>query len=102
MRVSAGEFVMRHLWCCVANGSLAGSCGLGTVFLVPYHLVLQALLSLSAQLRHDVYTFARMGPDAKHPYTGLCCLARRRGLRPSQLRERATLAADRLTEALAR
>ncbi len=99
--MSAGEFVMRHLWCCLANGMLAGSCGLGTVFPVPYHLVLQALLSLTASERHDAYTFARMGPDPKHPYTGLCCLARRRGLRPSQLRERATTAAHQLARRLA-
>lgn len=92
---------MRHLWCCLANGMLAGSCGTGAVFPVPYHLAVQALLSLPAPARHDVYTYARMGPDPKHPYTGLCCLARKRGLRPVQMRERASKAAHQLARLLA-
>lgn len=100
--MSAGEFVMRHLWCCIANDAPAGSCTRGRMYRLSRDRVVRVLWSLSASERHDVYIFARMGPDPKHPYTGLCCLARRRGLRPSQLRGRATRAADRLTEALAR
>jgi hypothetical protein len=98
--MSAGEFVMRHLWCCIANDVPAGSCTSGRRVVVSRGQVVRALWSLSASLRHDVYTYARMGPTPKHPYTGLCILARRRGVTPSQLRHLANLAADRLTAAL--
>lgn len=94
--MSVGEVVVRHLWCCVAHDAPAGSCEGMPVAIDPQR-VGPALQSLPAAVRHDVYAFARMGPDPKHPYTGLCDLALRRGMRPKDLRERAISGAQVLT-----
>lgn len=94
-----GELVMRHLWCCVAHTFPPASCE-GMPMAVDARRVAPALQSMPAQLRHDVYTYARMGPESKRPYTGLCCLAKKRGMRPKELRERAQVGAAMLERAL--
>ena len=97
-----GEVVVRHLWCCVAHDVPVGTCADDAIIDVRKDRVVRALWSLPSLQRRDVLSFAKMGPDVKHPYTGLCVLAQKYELRPSDLRHQAIAAAQRLTDLLDR
>ena len=100
--MSVGEIVVRHLWCCVAHDAPVGTCDNDVIIDVPKDRVVRALWSVTSIPRRDVLSFAKMGPDVKHPYTGLCVLARKYGVRPSDLRQQAKAAARQLTDLLDR